>query len=73
MGQILDAIRKEIQHSKKSRYAISKETGISETQLSLLMDGKRGLSIEALERLAENLGLEIVIRPKRKKKRQVKK
>ena len=68
MGQILDTIRKEIQRSKKSRYAISKETGISETQLSLLMDGKRGLSIEALERLAKNLGLEIIIRPKRKRK-----
>lgn len=68
MSKILDAIRREVKRSKKSRYRISKETGITESQLSLLMSGKRGLRYEALELLAENLGLEIVIRPKNKKK-----
>lgn len=64
MAQILDDVRKAIQASAKSRYRIWKETGISQPQLSKLMRGERGLSIEALERLAECLGLEIVIRPK---------
>ncbi len=33
-----------------------------------LMSGERGLSIDALEQLAEYLGLEIVIRPKRRRR-----
>jgi len=68
MATILDKIRKEIARSKKTRYRIAQETGISESQLSKLMAGTLGLSIEALERLAKNLGLEIVIRPKQKRK-----
>ena len=68
MVPVLEAIREAIEASGKTRYAIWRETGISQSQLSLLMDGKRGLSIEALERLAECLGLEIVIRPKSRRK-----
>lgn len=68
MASILDDIRKAIQVSGKSRYRISKETGMSEGQLSELMAGTKGLSIEALERLAYYLGLEIVVRQKRPRK-----
>ena len=68
MAPILDDIRKAIKASGKSRYRIWKDTGISEGQLSELMAGTKGLSIEALERLAEYLGLEIIIRPKRRRK-----
>ena len=68
MGHVLDDIRKAINGSDKSRYRIWKETGITQAQLSKLMHGERGLSIEALERLAENLELEIVIRPKKRRK-----
>ncbi len=69
MAPILDDIRKAIEASGKSRYRISKDTGISEGQLCELMAGTKGLSIEALERLADYLGLEVVARPKRKKGR----
>ena len=65
MAQILDAICDAIEASEKTRYRIAKDTGISQTQLSRLMSGERGLSIAALERLADYLGLEIVMRPKR--------
>jgi len=68
METILDKIRKAIETGKKTRYAISKETDISESQLSRLMSGERGLSIEALERIADCLGLEILIRPRKKRK-----
>jgi len=68
MSQILDAIRKAIDKGAKSRYRIWKDTGISESHLSKLMRGERGLSIEAAERLAEYLNLEITIRPKRREK-----
>ena len=68
MSNILDAIREAIETGDKTRYRIWKDTGISESQLSKLMRGKRGLSIEALERLAEYLNLEIVIRKRKRSK-----
>jgi len=48
-----------------SRYRISKESGVAASQLSRLVNGERGLSIEAMERVAEVLGFEIVLRRKR--------
>jgi hypothetical protein len=68
MTPILDDIRKAIDASDKTRYRISKETGISESRLCQLMGGTKGLSIEALELLADCLGLKIVTEPKRRKK-----
>ena len=55
MGRIHDAICNAIEGSDKTRYRISKDTGISQTQLSRVMSGERGLSIDALERLADYL------------------
>jgi transcriptional regulator with XRE-family HTH domain len=66
--RILDQIRKAIRAGDKSRYRIAQETGIPESQLSRLMSGEKGLSIESLERLADCLGLEVTIRPKRRRK-----
>lgn len=68
MGNVLDEIRAAILKSGKTRYRISKETGVGQPHLSRLMTGEAGLSIEALERLADYLGLEIIIRPKRQRK-----
>lgn len=69
MGNLLDGIRTAILKSKVTRYRIAKETGIGQPQLSRLMTGEAGLSLKAIERLADYLGLEIVIRPKRRKAR----
>jgi hypothetical protein len=68
MAPVLDDIRKAINASDTSRYRISKNTGLSESHLSQFMDGTKGLSVEAVELLADYLGLEIVARPKRRKK-----
>ena len=68
MERILDQIRKAIKASSKSRYRMAEETGIPESQLSRLMSGEKGLSIESLERLAGCLGLEITIRRERRRK-----
>lgn len=65
---LLKTIRKAIESSEVTRYRIAKDTGISQPQLCRLMSGKTGLSIEALERLADYLGLEIILRPKRQRK-----
>ncbi len=67
MSKVLDEIRKAIRESEISRYRISKEIDISEAQLSRLMAGKSGLSIDSLEKICEFLNLEILIRPKAKR------
>ena len=69
MAKLEDGIRKAIESSGQTRYRIAKETGISQAHLSRLMSGERGLSVEMLERLAPYLGLEIVIRPAKRKRR----
>ncbi len=69
MARILDAICDAIEASGKTRYRIAKDTSISQTQLSRLMSGERGLSIDALERLADCLELEITIRPQRRQRK----
>jgi transcriptional regulator with XRE-family HTH domain len=63
---ILDEIREAIRTCGRSRYALAKESGISESRLSLLMSGKRGLSVEALEKLAAILKLEVTLRSQKK-------
>lgn len=68
MSYILDKIRELIQTSEKTRYAISKELGIDQAQLSRIMHGKGGLSYDALEKLINYLGFEIEIKPKGRKK-----
>lgn len=68
MGRLLDELRDAIEASGKTRYRIAQESGIAESVLSRLMSGERGLSIDALETLAEYLGLEIVMRPKRRRR-----
>ncbi len=63
MSKLLDEIRRAIQASDKTRYRLSRETAIPQSQLSRLMTGEKGLSFDAMERLVDALGLEIIIRP----------
>ncbi len=63
-SRIREAIRKAMEDHPKTRYRIAKETGISESMLSLFAAGKRGMTLERLEYLAEYLDLDIIIRPK---------
>ena len=66
MAKVLDIIRMAINDCEESRYNIAKATGIAESQLSRLMSGETGLNVDTLEKLAAHLGLEIIIRPKRR-------
>ena len=68
MSKMLDDIRKAIDASDKTRYRIWQETGLTQAHLSKVMSGERGLSLDAMETLADCLGLEITIRPKRRRK-----
>jgi hypothetical protein len=69
MSKILDEIRRAIEAGDKTRYRLSQETSIPQSQLSRFMTGEKGLSFDAMERLTEALGLEVVIRPKKSRKR----
>ena len=51
--------------SKVSRYRIAKESGLTESQLSYFVNGKRTLTLPAAAKLAKVLGLEL--KPKKKK------
>lgn len=59
---ISQQVRDALIQSPMSRYAIAKQLGVSQSLLSLFVSGKRGLSIEVLDQLADLLGLEV--RPK---------
>lgn len=65
---LTDQLRRAINDSGMSRYAIARETGVSETALSLFVNGHRGLSGKAMDAVGEFLGLRIVVdKPKQRK------
>ena len=62
---VSEHIRAAIAEGKLSRYRIALDTGITESTLSRFVRGERGLSMEAIDTLAEYLGLEVVQKRKR--------
>lgn len=66
-ASFIDQVRRAVEESDMSRYAIGKITGIDQAALSRFVYGERGLTMENLDRLAECLGLRVVIdKPKTK-------
>ncbi|TVQ32435.1 MAG: XRE family transcriptional regulator [Phycisphaeraceae bacterium] len=63
---LTESIRKAISASGESRYAISKRSGLAESQLSRLVRGLNTPSLETVERIAEALDMEIILRPRRR-------
>ncbi|MCP3903274.1 MAG: helix-turn-helix transcriptional regulator [Planctomycetes bacterium] len=63
---MLDTLRRAVEKSDESRYRIAHGSGVAASQLARLVSGERGLSVESVERLSDYLGLEIIIRPKRR-------
>jgi transcriptional regulator with XRE-family HTH domain len=66
MGKLTEAIAVAVKASDQTPYAISKGAGVARSQLSRLLSGERGLSVDTIERLADYLGLQITIEPKGK-------
>lgn len=58
--RLSDQIRRAVDDSGLSRYAICKVTGIDQAQFSRFMAGTKGLSIGVLDALADALDLNIV-------------
>jgi transcriptional regulator with XRE-family HTH domain len=70
MARLVDAIRRAVEASGKTRYRIAKESGVSAGQLSRLVNGERGMTVDTIERLADYLGLQITIEPKVKTRKE---
>ena len=65
MGELFsESLRRAIRESGMTRYAISVRTGIAQSTLSRFMKGERGLSLTAIDRLMDALGLEV--RPRKR-------
>jgi transcriptional regulator with XRE-family HTH domain len=62
MKTFTEQLKREIRNSGMSRYAISFRTGVAQSTLSGFLQGKRGMSLESVNRLMETLGLEITKR-----------
>ncbi len=56
---IANDLRREIEESGWSVNALASESGVQQAALSRFMNGKAGLSLESIERLAEVLGLRL--------------
>lgn len=66
--KLADAVRKAAKNYDGLRRTLCRAAKIDEAQFSHFMADSRGLSVAALERLAEVLNLELVTRPKRRRK-----
>jgi hypothetical protein len=65
-----DQLRQAVRDAGCSRYAISKETGIDQSVLSKFVTGERGLSSDSADLLCEFLELDLVKRPRGKRKKR---
>jgi len=68
LNVILDQIRAHIRTCGKSRYQISRRTGVDQATLCRIMAGG-SCKAETVEALCTHFGLELVPRPKKRKKR----
>ncbi len=66
--KLTDQIRRAIDDSGLTRYRIAQETEIDESTLGKFYNGRRGLSLDNIDRLSEYLGLRIVMDRKPKPK-----
>lgn len=65
-SKVSDQIRVAIESCGVSRYRIAKDTGIDSATLCRFMADTGGMTVETLDKLAEYLGLEIVVKGKAK-------
>ena len=69
MGQITKAMTAAVKASDQTPCAIAKGAGVARSQLSRIMRGQSGMTADTIERLADYLGLEIIIRPKSRRRK----
>ena len=62
--KLSEQVRRAVDESGMSRYAICKAIGMHESVMSRFMTGKGGLQMDSLDALADLLGLDVVARKK---------
>ena len=65
---LTERIQEAIRSGGMSRYAISKATGIDQGLLCRFLKGQSSLSFETADKVLDALGMEVVIRPRPKRK-----
>jgi transcriptional regulator with XRE-family HTH domain len=68
-AKLSEQIRQAIKASGMTRYAICKRLEFSESVMSKFVRGRCGLSLETIDRLGDLLGLNIVARKPRARRR----
>jgi transcriptional regulator with XRE-family HTH domain len=66
MVTIQKQLIKAIRASGQTRYQIAMGTGVAQSQLSRLFHGENNMTTKNIERIADYLGLELALRPKRR-------
>jgi transcriptional regulator with XRE-family HTH domain len=60
-AKLSEQVRRAVEASGRSRYAICKALGLDQATMSRFMSGKGGLSMESLDALADLLDLNITV------------
>ncbi|MFN0012897.1 MAG: helix-turn-helix domain-containing protein [Phycisphaerales bacterium] len=71
MAKLLEAMRRAIKQAERAgttRYELCKRTRVSQAVVSRFMAGTRGLGVDVIERLADGLDMEVVLRNRTKRK-----
>lgn len=57
--KLSDQLRREIEKADISQYELARRVGLDKSVLSRFMHGKSGLSVQNIDLIAEELGLEL--------------
>lgn len=68
--KLSDQIRRAIETCGMSRYEIAKRSGVDAATLCRFMQGQHGLLLDSLDRVAECIGLRVVLEEKPKTKKE---
>ena len=68
-NKLSDQLRAAILNADRSRYRISKQTGITEAGLSRFVNHVAGISLDTIDKIGECLELEITTRRKGRKQK----
>jgi plasmid maintenance system antidote protein VapI len=58
-ARVSEQLRRALMNCGESRYQVSKMTGIQQSVLSRFVNGRHGLTLDTLDRLADYLELEL--------------
>ena len=61
MKPFSDQIRDAIQASGVSRYALAEQCGVFESAISRFMSGKQSMSLSTVDKIADTLGLQVIV------------